>query len=88
METVNDIMYFINNLYFVGNLGEDDYKKFDCVRNVLVGEFRDLDSEKLTNVLGILDDLYISIMGREFSHIVDRVKLLREDIFHYLKKNS
>ena len=38
-------MYFITDLYFVGILGEDDYKKFDCVRNILEGELQDLDSE-------------------------------------------
>ena len=81
MKSVNDIMYFINDLFFVGYLEEDEYKKFDCVRNLLVDEFEDLDSKKLVNILGILDDLYISFRTQEFSHIVDKVKLLREDIF-------
>ena len=85
METVIDIMYFINDLYFVGILG-DDYKKFDCVRKILVSEFKDHDSEKLTNMLGFLDDLYISFRRWEFSHIVDKVRLLREDIFQLVKE--
>ena len=73
-------MYFINDLCFLGYLG-DDYKKFDCVGNILVNEFENLDSENLTNVLGIIDDLYISFRRREFGHIVDKVDLLRENIF-------
>ena len=67
-------MYFINDLFFVGYLEEDDYRKFDSVRNVIVEEFLDLDSKKLLNMLGILDDLYISFRTREFSHIIDKVK--------------
>ena len=59
MKTVNDIMYFISELFFVGYLEEGDYKKFDCVRNILVDEFQDLDSKKLMNFLGISDDLSI-----------------------------
>ena len=81
MKTVNDIMYFINDLYFVGHSGEDDYKKFDCVRNILGSEFKGLESKILTNVLGILDDLYISFERQELIHIADNVILLREDIF-------
>ena len=57
MKTVNDIVYFINDLYFVGHLEEDDYRKFDCVRNRLIGEFEVFDSEIITNMLGILDNL-------------------------------
>ena len=79
-------MYFINDLFFVGYLEEDDYKKFDCVRSILVDEFQDLDSKKSVNMLGILDNLYISFRTQEFSHIVDEVKLLREDFFQFLKK--
>ena len=56
MKTVNDIMCFINDLFFIGYLKEDDFRKFECVRNILVDEFRDLDSKKL-NRLGILDVL-------------------------------
>ena len=80
MKTVNDIMYFINDLCFLGYLGNYDYKKFDCVRKILVNEIENLDSEKLTNVLGIIDDLYISFRRREFGHAVDKVELLRENI--------
>ena len=46
MKTVNDIMFFINKLIFVEYLEEVDYKKFICVRGVIVGEFRNLDGKK------------------------------------------
>ena len=38
-------------------------------------EFQDLDSKKLGNMLGILEDLTISFRTQEFSTIVDKVKL-------------
>ena len=78
----------MNDLYFVGCFEEDDYKKFDCVRNILVDEFQDIDSNKLLNMLGFLDDLYIWFRTQEFSHIVDKVKLLREDIFQIVKEKN
>ena len=81
-------MYFSNKLFFVGYLEEDDYKKFDCVRNVLVDKFQDLDSKKIVNMLGILDDLYISFRIQDFSNIVDKVKLLREDFFQIIKEKK
>ena len=86
MKTVNDIMDFINDLFFVGFLEEDDFKKFDCVRNLLVDEFQEADSKKLVNMLGILDDLYILFRTQEIGHIADKVKLLREDIIHEIKE--
>ena len=78
-------MYFLNDLYFVRHLGEDDYKKFDCVRKILVSELKCLDSEKLPRVLSILDDFYISFKRQDFDRIADNVKLLREDIFQLVK---
>ena len=83
---MNDTKYFINDLFFSGYLEEDDYKKFDCVRNILVDEVHDLDSDKLSNILGILDDLYILFRTQDFSHIEDKVKLLREDNFQLIKE--
>ena len=88
MKTVKDIIYFIDELFFLGYFEEDDYKKFDCVRNLLVDEFQDRDSKKLVNILGILDDLYISFRAQEFRHIVGKVKLLRDDIFQRIKEKS
>ena len=86
MKTVNDIRYFTNDLYFVGYLEEDGYRKFVCVRNILVDEFQDNDSKRILKLLGILDDLYISFRTQEFSHITDKVKLLREDICQPIKE--
>ena len=37
-------------------------------------------------MLGILNDFYISFRTQEFSHIVDKVILLREDIFQLVKE--
>ena len=43
MKTINEIMYFVNDLFFVGYLEEDEYRNVDYVRNKLVNEFQDLD---------------------------------------------
>ena len=79
-------MYFINDLFFVRYVEEDDYEKFDCVRKILMDDLRDLDSNKLKNMLGMLVDLCFSFRTNKFSRIVYKVKLLREDIFLLLKE--
>ena len=49
-------------------------------------EFQDLDSDILTNMLRILDGFYISFRTLKFSHIEDKVKELREDIFQLTRE--
>ena len=85
MKVVNDKMYFKNKLFFVAYIEEDDYKKFDCLTNIVVDEPQDLDSKKLVKILRILD-LFTSFRTQDFSHIVDEVNLLREDIFQLIKE--
>ena len=79
-------MFFMNVLFFVGFLEEVDYRKFDCVRNILEDELQDLDWKKLVNLLGTLDDLYSSFRTQDISHIVDKTKFLSEDIFQLIKE--
>ena len=74
MKTVNDIMYLINGLFFVVHLEEAAYKEFDCVRVILVDEFQDLYSDKLTNMLGILDEIYFWFRTQEVSQLENKVK--------------
>ena len=69
-------------------MDEDESKNFDCVRKILVDEFRDLDSKPLVDMLDILDDLIISFRTQDFSLIIDKVELLREDIFKLIKEKK
>ena len=59
METINDVLHFLNKLDFVGYLESEDYEKFTCNKKVLTDEFQDVNSEKLINMMNIVDDLYI-----------------------------
>ena len=86
MKTKNDVMYFMNTLFFVGLLEEDEYNIFDCVTKVLINQFQDLDSKKLKNMLGGLGDLYISFRTQESGHTDDKVQLLREHTFKLIKE--
>ena len=86
MKTVNDKMFFINELHFVGILREDDCKNFNCVRKILKNEFKDLSSERLAEAMCVLDDLYISLKRQDFTRIPGNVKLPREDIFQKINE--
>ena len=59
MQKINEVLPFLNKLLFVGYLENDECEKFACIKKVLTSEFQDIDSEKLINMLGAIDDLYI-----------------------------
>ena len=88
MKTVIGIMFFINDLFFVGYLEEDDYKTSNRVRSVLEDEFRDLDSNKLVSVLCILDDIRNSFIDRKIDDVSIQVELLSNFFCIKLKKHN
>ena len=59
MKTINEVLHFLNKLDFAGYLESCDYEKFSCFKKVLTSEFQDLDSEKLTNMLGFLMSYFL-----------------------------
>ena len=81
-------MCFLNKLSFTGHLQEDDHKNFDCVRNVLVTEIEDVNSVKLINTLGIVDDLHVIFMTGEVYQIFVKSKTLRENIFQLIEERN
>ena len=85
METIIDVLHFLNKLLFVGYLENDDYENFKCIKKVLTDEFQDVNSEKLLYMLGIVDDLRVSFITPTSQHIPSLTNGLREDIFSLVK---
>ena len=83
---MNDVLHFLNKLDFVSDLESGEYKKFNCIEKVLTDEFQDVSSEKLINMLGVLDDLHILFITQNFQDVRILTNELLEFIFLPLKE--
>ena len=71
----------MKKLDFVGYLEINDYENFHCIKKVLSREFQDVNSNKLLNMLGVVDDLYILFLTHDFHNVQTLTDILRGDIF-------
>ena len=51
MKTINDVLYFLNKLDYVGCVERDGYEQFNCVKKVLLDHFWDFNSQKNRHVI-------------------------------------
>ena len=49
METINDVLYYLNKLDFTDNVNDSDYENLRCVKRVLVKEFE--ESKNLNSLM-------------------------------------
>ena len=61
-------------------------KNLVVIKKVLTIEFQDLDSEKLINMLGVIDDLQILFITQNFHDIQILIKIVRGDLFLLVKE--
>ena len=85
METINDVLHFLNKLVFVAYLEGSDYEKLNCIEEVLANEFEDVDSENLINMLDFIDYLYILFLTHNFQDVQVLTSILSGNIFQILK---
>ena len=93
METIYDILYYLNKLDFTDKVNTDDFENLRCVKRILVEEFGDYNISKLIEVLSIVDNLFIQLTVVEQQDILNRTSTLRENILylnsfkHFVKSN-
>ena len=93
METINDVLYYLNKLDFTDNVDDSDYENLKCVKKILVREFEDYNIPKLIDVLSIVDNLFITLAVGELQDILIKRDTLRENILylisfqHFVKSN-
>ena len=51
METVYDVLYYLNKLDFTDKVNDDDFENLECVKRILVREFEEYNLDKLIQVL-------------------------------------
>ena len=82
------MFHFLNKLDFAGYLESDDYEKIKCNQKVSTDEFQDVNSEKLGNKLGFVDDLHILYKIQVFHDVQTLSSFVRGDIFFPVKEKT
>ena len=88
METINDVLHFLNYSDFVRYLRSDEYSIFNHTKKVLKHNSQDVDSEQLIHTLGVIDDLRILFLNQDFNEVNPLTKSMRERIFTLYEKKT
>ena len=58
METINDVLHFLNYLDSVADIENHEYSNFGRVKKVLKDNFRDVDLKQVIHMLGVVEFTY------------------------------
>ena len=81
METVNNVLSFLNQVEMFKIEYGIDYSVFKKMRKILIDGLENVDLDGLVEVLGTLDDLYIEYLRMKIYFDRSLVNTLREKIF-------
>ena len=81
MKTIIEVLHFFKKLDLVADLEKDEFKNFNCIKKVVANEFRNLYTEKLINMLIVVDDIYILFVTQDFQIVRILTIVLRDDNF-------
>ena len=81
METVNNVLSFLNQVEMFKIEYGIDYGVFKKMRKILIDGLENVDLDGLVEVLGTLDDLYIEYLRMKIYFDRSLVNTLREKIF-------
>ena len=84
METINDVLNYLNRLDFTDNLNGTDFENLRCVKRVLVKKFEDYNISKLIDVLSIVDILFTTPTVGELQDTLNKMDTLRETILYLI----
>ena len=62
METINDVLDFLNQIEIFRIISGLDFSTFNIIRKILKDEFNNIDDDNLIKLLKNLDDIYILII--------------------------
>ena len=88
METINDVLHFLNYLDSVVDLENHEYSSFGRAKKVLKDSFQDVDCEQVIHLLGVVDDLHILFLNQDFNEVNPLTETLRERIFTLYEKKT
>ena len=89
METINDVLDFLNQIEIFRIISGLDYNTFNIIRKIPIDEFNNIDDDKLIGILKNLDDIYINYIKMNVNFDKTLIKPLRDNIFEmYEQKMS
>ena len=89
METINDVVHFMNELIFVGHLEDNKYKNFDKIRIKLIDYFwGHVDTDSLKYLLNIIHDVKISFIDFDPVLIKNLLDDFRVRIFDMIQERT
>ena len=94
METIYDVLYYLNELDNTDNKNDTTFENLRCVKRILVEEFEDYNVPKLIDVLSIVNNSFITLTLSGLQDILIERNTLRENISylisfeHFVNKNE
>ena len=84
METIIDVLNYLNSFDFTDTLNNCDYENLRCVKGVLVKDFEDYNIPKLIDVLSTVDNMFITLMVGELQDILIKIDTITENILYLI----
>ena len=81
METINDVLNFLNQIEIFRIISGLDYITFNIIRKILIDEFNNKNDYKLIEILKKLDDIFINYIKKDVNCDKTLIKPLRDNIF-------
>ena len=81
METINDVLNFLNQMEIYNILTGVEKSTFKIIRKILTDEFEDTDLNKLVEMLRTLDDIYREYLRMKVYFDRSLITTLRSRIF-------
>ena len=80
METINDVLCYLNKLDFTDKINDADFENLTYVNRKLVKEFEEYNISKLVDVLSVVVIFLITLTFGELQDILNKTDTLRENI--------
>ena len=84
METIYDVLYYLNKLDFTDKIKDTDFENLTCVKRKLVKELEEYIIPKLIDVLSVVNNLFITLSVDELQDILNKTDTLREIILYLI----
>ena len=86
METINDVLNFLNQMEIYNILTGVELSSFIIIRKISIDEFENINLDKLVEMLKTLDDLYIEYLRMKVYFDKSIITTLREKICDMYKQ--
>ena len=80
METINDVLHFLNCLDVNGVLIGGEHSNSNKSKKILIDNFRDIDDEEILIMLKFIHDLHMNFL-RQIFNSNPKINNLRDKIF-------